>query len=136
MKVHRLEFTHFPIMGLEFGTTMDRLSGKDTITVLRIKDLANTNMALRFKPDGGPTVNAGEMEEVELLFRGDAELAGLIGLMRLAIKVYEAQSRGRELIRDVGQFGHETFEYQGTSDEDAREVADRMLKADYYYFEE
>jgi hypothetical protein len=137
VKVHKLSFTSHNLMDLHFGTETERGHDKDDITILRIKDQACTQMGLMFKPECGPYVNAGPLDEVELWFRGGAEARGLIELMKLAIAVYEAQSRGEEFGRRSDEnewttcvYGEEVT-YDGFVEEDANEVRHLMEHADY-----
>lgn len=129
MKVHKLSFTSHNLMDLHFGTETGRGGDKDDITILRIKDQSCTQMGLMFKPECGPYVSTGPLDEVELWFRGGAEARGLIELMKLAIAVYEAQSRGEEFIREVDAEGEVT--YDGVVEEDANEARYLMEHADF-----
>jgi hypothetical protein len=135
VKIHKISNTGFQEMDLSFGASL--AGGASDLSVLTITSDHSMTMGLRFKPQGEPLSWAGEVSHVELTLRGGMEIGALIDLMRLAIAVYEAESRGGKPMIEKVIHQKPTREYKcpsiygGTIERDDDDIESLMSSSDF-----
>lgn len=122
MKIHELEVMHFPVIGMEVGVS-GKGYDKDDLTMLRFTNHGGACIAVRLNGE-----SFGEIDLLEIIMKGGAELQGVIALMKLAIEVYESQLSGEEIKREatpVDDYEH-FINYMGFSEESEEDVKAKM----------